>query len=187
MWLGHPMNAKLDVTAIYEVDIAPLDLVDDVVDESQRVYYLQKLPFQVILDIGGELMRPEISFDIRLPEDRNYNVSGDVETNVRTRLSQLRRDESEINKQVFAVLLMNRFIGENPFASSGDAFSAGSLARQSVSKLLTEQLNALASGLIEGMTLEFDVASSDDYTTGERRSRTDLNVELSKQLLNDRA
>jgi len=30
------------------------------------------------------------------------------------------------------------------------------------------------------------VASSDDYSTGERRSRTDLNVGLSKRLLNDR-
>jgi hypothetical protein len=34
--------------------------------------------------------------------------------------------------------------------------------------------------------INFDLASSDDYTTGEKRSRTDLNVGLSKRLLNDR-
>ena len=36
------------------------------------------------------------------------------------------------------------------------------------------------------MNLNFDVVSSEDYTTGERRDRTDLNVGLSKKLLNDR-
>ncbi|MBD0374913.1 MAG: translocation/assembly module TamB domain-containing protein, partial [Flavisolibacter sp.] len=73
-----------------------------------------------------------------------------------------------------------------PFQSSGGGFNAGSIARQSVSKLLTEQLNNLAGSLIGGVDINFDVASSDDYTTGERRSRTDLNVGLSKRLLNDR-
>jgi hypothetical protein len=34
--------------------------------------------------------------------------------------------------------------------------------------------------------LNFDVTSSEDYTTGDRRNRTDLNVGLSKKLLDDR-
>jgi hypothetical protein len=101
-------------------------------------------------------------------------------------LAQIRLEPSELNKQVFSVLLLNRFVGENPFESSGEAFNAGTFAKQSVSRLMTEQLNQLAGGLIEGVDLNFDVASSDDYSTGERRSRTDLNVGLSKRLLNDR-
>jgi hypothetical protein len=107
---------------------------------------------------------------------------------VDTRLTQLRQEPSELNKQVFSLLLLGRFVGENPFQSSGDGggFNAGAYARQSASKLLTEQLNNLAGNLIEGVDLNFDVASSDDYTTGERRNRTDLNVGLSKQLLNNR-
>jgi translocation and assembly module TamB len=121
-----------------------------------------------------------------LPQDRNYNVGAEVISTVNTRLIQLRQEPSELNKQVFAVLLLNRFVGENPFESGGGGFNAGALARQSVSKLLTEQLNNLAGSLINGVDLNFDVASSDDYTTGERRDRTDLNVGLSKRLLNNR-
>jgi hypothetical protein len=136
--------------------------------------------------MDGELMKPVLSFDIRLPTDRNYNVSSDIITNVDTRLTQLRQEPSELNKQVFSLLLLGRFVGENPFESSGEGFNAGAYARQSVSKLLTEQLNNLAGGLIGGVDLNFDVASSDDYTTGTRRNRTDLNVGLSKQLLNNR-
>ncbi|MDB5196864.1 MAG: hypothetical protein JWP88_1235 [Flaviaesturariibacter sp.] len=186
-WLGEPTNAQLDVTAKYIANTAPLDLVDQQLAQSdQRNYYLQKLPFNVLLNVSGEMMKPVLTFDITLPQDKNYNVSGDVVSTVNTRLAQLRQEPSELNKQVFAILLLNRFVGENPFQSSGSGFSAASFARTSVSKLLTEQLNNLAGNLIEGVDINFDVASSDDYTTGQRRSRTDLNVGLSKRLLNDR-
>ncbi len=189
IWMGEPTGAELAVTAIYIANTAPLDLVEQQVGASQaalRNTYLQKLPFEVHLKVGGQLMQPEISFDIVLPEDKNYNVAKDVVPVVQAKLAQIRQEPGEIEKQVFSLLLLNRFIGENPFQSSSDGFSASSFARQSVSKLLTEQLNSLASGLIQGVDINFDVASSDDYTTGSRRSRTDLNVGLSKRLLNDR-
>src|SRR5690606_17901159 len=63
---------------------------------------------------------------------------------------------------------------------------AESLARQSVSKLLSEQLNNLAGGLIGGVDLNFNLEATDDYTTGQLKNRTDLNVQASKRLLNDR-
>lgn len=189
-WLGEPTAAQLNLKAIYIANTAPLDLVSNYISASPtaiRNTYLQKLPFQVILNMKGELMKPEITFDIVLPTDKNYNVSSDIISNVDIRLNQLRQEPSELNKQVFSLLLLGRFVGENPFQSSGGGgFNAGAYARQSVSKLLTEQLNDLAGNLIEGVDLNFDVTSSDDYTTGERRNRTDLNVGLSKQLLNNR-
>lgn len=188
-WTGEPTSALLNVTAIYVANTSPLDLVQDQLSAPTaaiRNTYLQKLPFEVHLTMTGELMKPVIAFDILLPEDRNYGVSNDIVTQVQGRLNQLRQDEGEINKQVFSLLLLGRFVGENPFQSSGGGFDAGSYARQSVSRLLTEQLNNLAGGLIQGVDLNFDVESADDYTTGERRNRTDLNVGLSKRLLNDR-
>jgi hypothetical protein len=186
-WYGEPTNAQLDMTAIYVANTAPLDLVgDQISEESQRNYYLQKLPFHVLLNLDGELMKPTLTFDITLPEEQSYAVGGDVLTTVNTRLTQLRQEPTELNRQVFSILLLNRFVGDNPFESSSGGFNAESFARQSVSKLLTEELNDLAAGLINGVDINFDVASSDDYSTGSRRSRTDLNVGLSKRLLNDR-
>ncbi|MEI6949578.1 translocation/assembly module TamB domain-containing protein [Paraflavisolibacter sp. H34] len=192
VWLGEPTNAQVDLTAVYVANTAPLDLVENYLGDNaaQRNLYLQRLPFNVHLNMTGELMKPQIAFDIVLPKEGNYknNTSTDIVNTVDNRLTQLRQEPSELNKQVFSLLLLNRFVGENPFQSSGsgEGFNAGAMARQSVSKLLTEQLNQLAGGLIEGVDLNFDVASSDDYTTGERRNRTDLNVGLSKRLLNDR-
>lgn len=189
VWEGEPTDARVDIEAIYVANAAPLDLVKSQMEEAsafERNTYMQKLPFDVHLKMEGELLKPEISFDIVLPEDKKYIVSGEILTTVRNRLDQLRQETGEMNKQVFSLLLLNRFVAENPFDASGNAFNAGVFARQSVSKLLTEQLNRLADDLVAGVDLNFDVLSSEDYTTGERRDRTDLNVGLSKQLLNDR-
>jgi translocation and assembly module TamB len=188
-WTGEPTTAQLNVTAVYVANTPPIDLVQDQIAGSQpaiRNTYRQNLPFEVHLNLTGELLKPVVAFDILLPESRNYGVSNDIVTLVQGRLSQLRQDPGEVNKQVFSLLLLGRFVGENPFESSGGGFSAGTYARQSVSRLLTEQLNQLGANLIQGVDLNFDLQSTEDYTTGERRNRTDLNVGLSKQLLNDR-
>lgn len=189
-WLGEPTKADVNVTAVYVANTAPLTLVEDQLQDnvtSNVNRYKQKLPFQVNLLVKGELMKPDISFDVILPEDKNYNVANDIIENVKTRLIQLRAQPSELNKQVFALLLLNRFVSENPFdAGGGGGMNVGTMARQSVSKILTEQLNNLASNLINGVDLNFDVASTEDYTTGQMQNRTDLNVSLSKQLLSDR-
>jgi translocation and assembly module TamB len=188
-WTGEPTTAQLNVNAVYIANTAPIDLVQQQIAASPvaiRNTYLQKLPFEVQLGVTGELLKPVIAFDIALPSNKSYPVSNDIVTAVQTRLAQLREDQGEINKQVFSLLLLGRFVGENPFKSEGASFSAASYARQSVSKLLTEQLNQLAAGLIQGVDINFDVVSTDDYTTGSLRNRTDLNVGLSKSLLNDR-
>ncbi len=188
LWTGEPTQADINITAVYRTDAAPIDLLGDQignVDASVRNTYKQKIPFETELIMKGELLKPDITFDIVLPEGNN-SVSTEIINTTQTRLSQLRQEPSELNKQVFALLLLNRFIGENPFASESDGTSSGALARQSASKILSQQLNDLAGDLIKGVELDFDLESTDDYTTGERQNKTDLNVGISQRLLNDR-
>lgn len=187
-WNGEPTMATLNITAIYEVETAPIDLVGNqlgTMSATEKNTYKQKIPFETHLKMKGELLKPEITFDIILPEG-NYGVSSNVVDMSRTKLEQLRQEPAELNKQVFALLLLSRFIGENPFASESGGTSGESLARQSVSKILSQQLNDFAGELVKGVQLEFDLESTDDYTTGTRENRTDLNVGVSKQLLDDR-
>ncbi len=183
-WTGEPTSAIMDITAIYKTETAPIDLVEQQLDPSTTNLYKQKIPFSTLLKMKGELLKPEISFDITTDE-KNSAVSSDVTSTVNQKLIQLRTQESELNKQVFALLLLNRFIGENPFQSEAGV-SAESMARASVSKLLSQQLNNLASGLIKGVDLNFGLESSEDYSMGQKNTRTDLNVDISKKLLNDR-
>lgn len=189
IWQGEPTKADVDITAMYTANTAPIDLVEsqlETMPASTRNTYRQKLPFEVYLIMTGDLMKPKIAFDIKLPEEKNYGVDKSIVENSNTKLEQLRQQPAEMNKQVFALLLLNRFIREDPFITGNSSLTAEGFARQSVSKLLTEQLNRLASGLIEGVDINFDVQSEEDYSTGEFKNRTDLNVEVSKRLLNDR-
>src|SRR5690606_16754527 len=188
IWNGEPTDANINVTAVYTANTAPIDLVGNQlggVSAAVRNTYKQRLPFETELKMSGELLKPAITFDIVLPEG-NYSVSSDIVETSRAKLAELRQQPSELNKQVFALLLLNRFIGENPFASEAGSASAETLARQSVSKILSQQLNDLAGDLISGVELDFDLESTEDYTTGQREDRTDLNVGVSKRLLNDR-
>jgi len=186
-WTGEPTTGTIDMTAIYVANTAPIDLVQNQLPADTKNSYLQKLPFQVRLNVDGELLKPSLTFDITLPTDRNLRVSGDVVSTVTAKLDQIRTEPSELNKQVFALLLLNRFVGEDPFSSGGGGgFDAGIYARQSVSRILTEQLNKLASDLVGGIEISFDINTTEDYTTQQKQARTDLNVNLSKRLLNDR-
>jgi hypothetical protein len=189
VWNGEPTTADIDVSAVYIAEASPLDLVQNQISASPTIIkntYRQKLPFEVHLYLRGELLQPEITFDVVLPEDKNYIVSKEIISNVQARLTQLREEPSELNKQVFALLLLNRFVNESPFDNSNGGMDPGAFARQSVSKLLTEQLNQLAGGLIEGVDINFDLTTASDYTTGEKKDRTDFNIGITKRLLGDR-
>ncbi|RZK42483.1 MAG: translocation/assembly module TamB [Pedobacter sp.] len=180
VWTGEPTQANVNLTAMYEVNAAPIDLLNDAANVQAKT----KLPFQVFLYMKGELLKPIISFKIELPENERGTEIGSL---AHTKLLSVNRDENELNKQVFALLALNRFIANNPFQSlAGGGGGVSTLARSSVSKLLTEQLNNLASDLIQGVELNFGVNSSEDYSTGALEQRTDLEVGLSKKLLNDR-
>ncbi|MES2240054.1 MAG: translocation/assembly module TamB domain-containing protein [Bacteroidota bacterium] len=188
LWTGEPTTANVNITAIYKVDASPLDLVSDQLGEipvETRNTYKQRIPFETELKMKGELLQPEISFDIILPEGNN-TVSAEIINTTQVKLEQIRRDEDALNKQVFALLLLNRFIGENPFESETGGVSGAFLAKQSASKVLSQQLNNLAGDLIKGFELDFDLEASENYTSGQKQERTDLNVGLSKKLLDDR-
>ncbi len=183
-WTGDPTSAQVDLTAIYYVKTAPIDLVGSQLSgrsQAELTRFKERLPFEVYLKMNGELLKPIITFDIGLPENE-LSQWPDVDT----KLQQVRSDQSELNKQVFALLLLNRFVQENPFESQAGGTTGSDIARQSASRILTDQLNQLAGSLIQGVDINFDLTSGTDYSTGVAQNRTDLNVGLSKKLLNDR-
>ncbi len=186
-WTGEPTNADIRVTALYKVKTAPYDLVEQQItgeSDETKAKYKDRIPFNVKLIINGELLKPDIRFDIEIAE--TSGTSSEVVSTINTKLDQLRIDESLMNQQVFALILLGSFIPDNPFASSSSGSSTSTIARQSVSKLLTSHLNQLAGSLISGVDIDIGIDSDEDYSTGTGEARTDLNVALSKRLLKDR-
>jgi translocation and assembly module TamB len=179
VWSGDPMNGQMDIRAIYTVETAPVELVSNQVPEDELNLYKKEVPFQVYLILKGELLFPDIRFQLDMPEDDRNEFSG----NIYAKLQDINQQESELNKQVFALLILKRFISDNPFDSEGGG-DLSSSARKSVSKLLSEQLNKLSSN-VKGIELSFDLKSYDDYTRGGK-TQTDLQLGVSKSLMNDR-
>ncbi len=184
LWKGDPLKAEMDITAEYDVDASPMELVENQLssdNESLANRYKQKLPFQVFLNVKGDLMKPDISFQLGMPEDARDALDGAVYT----RINQINTKPSEVNKQTLGLLVFNHFIGENPLKTSGGG-GAEEKVRKSASKILSKQLNKLAGNLVNGVDIDLALESSKDYSSGQAENQTNLNVGLSKSLFNDR-
>ena len=185
LWSGDPYNAQLSIAAIYNVKAAPAELLDaqGVNEETLKATGRNQLPFQVYLNVTGELLKPTIGFDIKLPETSRSELRGPIEA----RLAQLRQpsETTELNKQVFSLIVLNRFLAQDPFQSSSGSFVADQL-RGSASQVLTQQLNNLTGSYLSNLGVELGVNSYADYSSGSEKSRTDLNVAVRRQLFNNR-
>ncbi len=182
-WSGDLTDAELNITAIYTVRTSPIDLISNQtagMSEADQNSYRMRIPFNVILQLKGLLLKPEIQFEIQLPPSEKGVLGGAVNS----QLTILNEDESELNKQVFALLVLGRFIQQNPLESESGGVSTA--ARTSVSKFLTQQLNQLSSQIVKGVDLSFDVQSYDDFSDGSTQGRTELGVAVEKKIFNDR-
>ena len=183
IWNGDPMDAEISINARYSVRASPYDLVADQMSglsDIDKGGYKQRYPFLVMLKLRGKILNPEISFEIQLaPEDKG--ILGGA---VNQKLSMLNEDPSALNKQVFALLVLNRFIQENPFQTETGGTST--IIRSTVSKFLSSQINRLSNKVLPGIDLNFDIQSYDDYQTGQAKGRTQVEIGVKKQLFNER-
>ncbi|MDF4201935.1 translocation/assembly module TamB [Maribacter sp. SA7] len=185
IWSGDPYDAKMDVTAIYEIETSASSLMSSIsygTDSSVSGTYQQAADFLVYLNIDGQLTQPEISFALDMPESEQGNYGGAVYS----RVQQLNEQESELNKQVFSLLALNRFYPTS--GSDGSIGGAISIAKNNVNKVLSNELTSISSKLLgnTGFELGFDLDSFEDYESGTAESRTQLNISASKKLFNDR-
>ena len=183
IWNGDTYDAEISINARYEVRASPIDLMSDQMtglSETDKNGYKQRYPFLVLLKLRGKILQPEISFEIQLPPDEKGILNGAVNQ----KLSMLNEDESSLNKQVFALLVLGRFIQENPLQTETGGTS--DLVRATVGKILSQQLNQWSSKVLPGVDLNFDIQSYNDYQTGAAQGRTQVDIGLKKQLFDER-
>lgn len=183
IWSGNPLNAQLDIRARFEVETTPLDLIANQInttDQSQLNSYRQRLPFFVLLDIKGQLLAPQITFLLDMPVEKRGAFGGAIYA----KITDINTRESDVNKQVFALLILKRFVSDNPLESQAGS-DVSNATRTSVSRILSDQLNRLSEN-IKGVQLSLDIKSYEDYSTGEAQGDTQVQLGVSKSLLNDR-
>ncbi len=188
-WSGRPMDADVNITAGYVVRTSSVALVANEtsgMSETEKNVFKTRLPYEVRLIIRGFPSKPDIKFELALPD--KYLMSYPV---VASKVALLNTEErtSELNKQVFALLVTGGFIADNPMAStdgSSPASVASTAARNSVNGILADQLNNISGKYINNVDVNFGLTSYEDYAQGSSDTRTELDVQLSKKMFNDR-
>lgn len=183
-WNGSPTDANIDLTAMYKVETTAEAILSGS-QTANKGAYKQSLPFEVYLYLKKKLMQPEISFKLDMPEKEQNAFSGVVYA----RIKQINLNESELNKQVMGLLILNQFVPADPLATgsgSSTIFDYESAARSTAGAIVSTQLNSLISSRIKAVDLNFNVDSKADYSSGEKSNTTDLNVNMSRSLFNDR-
>ena len=187
LFSGDPEMAEANITAVYEIEASPFDLIGtEISSNSSNDLFRQKMPFEVVLNVKGQVLEPQLSFDIKL-KDKVAGINSQMLTTIDNKLAQLRSDASGMNKEVFALLVMGRFIGEQSadfFAGSNNGLKADQVVKESVSRFLSDAVSQIASDLIKGVDIDVNLRTIDEYSSATQR--TDLGLALSKRFLDDR-
>lgn len=166
IWYGDPFDAQLDLQALYKVR-APLY---DIMFEKNEAYK-KRVPVDVVMRLRDKLLNPEIGFEVRLPT---------VDENVRTQVNSVLSTEQELNRQVFALIVLNRFVQPPSYSGAGTPGTGGNIAETTTSELLSNQV----SNWLSKMSDDFDLGVN--YRPGDRITQDELEVAMSTQLFNER-
>ncbi|MDP1725227.1 MAG: translocation/assembly module TamB domain-containing protein [Bacteroidota bacterium] len=184
-WSGSVIDATLDITAIYRIRTAPADLLSNELSGSllaERNAYRKPMYFEVNMIMKGALMKPEISFMLDM-DDRDKNSFGGT---VYTKVNSLNNNPAELNKQVFSLLVLNKFVPAGAASDPGESNAVNTMARNSVNQILSDQLNQISGKYIKDVELNFDIKSNDQYTETSVKQNTEVQVGLKKEFLNKR-
>ena len=158
-WNGAPTDAIVDLTAVYSLRAAPINLTSSVGDTSE--VYQKRMPVNVYLNMKGALLEPTITFDVDLPSLPESDIANQL-------LDPKTTSDQDMNQQVFALLLTSNFF------SQGSGVSALSGAGQSTTyEMVSNQFSNWISQYFENVDIGVQVGN-----------QTELN--LSTELLNDR-
>lgn len=167
-WFGDPYNAEIDISAIYKLKASMYDIMPQLTNDINK--YKARSDIEVVMKLTENLMTPTIDFFIELPR------ADETERGV---IANLMQTKQELNKQVFALLLLNRFLPPQNTNNQNGIETSGAVGA-TASELLSNQLSTWISKLSNNLDVGFNYRPGDDITSDE------IAVALSTELLNER-
>ena len=161
---GDPYLADVDLSAIYNLKTSLRDLM---VEDAEK--YRDIVPVNCYMNLKHELFNPDVSFDIQVPK---------ADGNVEGALNRIRNDPDELYKQMFSLLIINKF------SSPGVGGSGFSMGGSALTNTTVEMLNNQLSNWLSGISNEFDLGFK--YQPGDAISNEEVALAFGTQLLNDR-
>jgi len=184
-WTGDPFSALLDVDAIYERKASPYDLVSDqAMTSDDEAKAKQRVPSRLNLQLRGDLLTP----DIKMAVDVDRIGSGITDVIIQNRVNEINNSDAELNKQVFGLLVLNRFL---PYNSASNATASDGLSSgiNTLSEYLSNQISNYLSDALSEFVDDVDF-SYENYNAesdlGSEVNRNEFALGFGKKLLNDR-
>ncbi|MBN8575351.1 MAG: translocation/assembly module TamB [Cytophagales bacterium] len=157
-WYGDPYAGVLDLTASYRQMASLGPILPNQSDEIlSSVQVRRKYPVEVVLDLDGPMLSPQIAFDIdakNLPDNITSDNGTSIQLNFAFKAFKAKLDEQELKRQVFSLIILRRF-------SPPDAFSTSGSISNSVSELLSNQLSYWLSQVDQNLEINLDIGSMD--------------------------
>ncbi len=174
-WYGDAYQGILDISASYNQLASFLPILSDqtLINQPQL---RRKYPVQVLLDLDGPMLSPQINFDIvakDLPQTIVVEGRSPVRLGFEFQAFKNKMDEQELKRQVFSLIVLRKFSPPESFNTSG------SLAN-SVSELLSNTLSNWISQVDENLEIDIDMSSFD------QEAFNTFQLRLSYTLLNGR-
>jgi len=159
-WFGDPYRAQLNIEAQYRqlASLAPILLLSEEDQNSPEVR--KKYPSFVKLYLTGDLLSPDIKFDIDIEDyPRTISITSgplDLEGMVTAFKSKLKSNEQEMNRQVFSLIILRKFSPENSFQVNSQTIG------NSLSEFVSNQLSYWATQVDENLEIDVDLAGLDE-------------------------
>jgi hypothetical protein len=175
-WYGDPYAATLNISATYE-QLASFGPILTNQDLAALPQLRRKYPVDVLLELKGPMMSPDIEFDIvtsDLPQSIVVEGHPPVRLDFEFQAFKNKLDEQELKRQVFSLVVLRRFSPPESFNTSGSIVN-------SVSELLSNQLSNWISQVDENLEIDLDLSTLDEeaYNTFQLRlSYTFMNGRL---------
>lgn len=179
-WDGNPYNAKIDLEAIKREYPTPLPLLSGSLSSSEDSALFQTaIPADCYLKLEGLLFNPEVTFDLGFPSQTNLNTN--TNSTLNTIINRIRLDQEELNRQVFALLVLGTFIPPSFANNSNPELSVGAVNTgiNSFSDFASSQINNWLGQLDTRFQLGVDYQTS-------YQQKAELILSLRRKFLNDR-
>ncbi len=182
-WTGNPNNGDLHIIALHTITTSSIGLIGHEIGESEKALYQKALPYEVGIVITGSIESPQISFSLDLPEEEKVKYPA-----LASKLDRFKQPEfeSELNTQVFGLLVLGGFIPESSSSDFDQSLIAATTLSNSVNSILASQFNRFASQIIKGVDINVGLQTYADFTGGVGHTRTAMDFRVSKRLMDDR-
>lgn len=170
-WNGDPLDASVNIKAIYDKDRVKSSLYDL---NHKYADYKNKLPVYCRIFMTDKLMSPTIKYDIYLPT---------ADQSTRNLLANEINTEEELNKQFISLLFRKSFL----LKAEGNTATAAEQSSQSMSAVGVtgiEFLSNQVSNWLSQISKDFDIGVN--YHPGDEITNQEMEFALSTQMFNDR-